>query len=114
MQLGLNAFITTLAMLILLRGITLGLTNGQTLFDLPEPFLYLGTAKWFGVPVLDLDRRRPLSSCSACSCATTGSAAPLYAIGGNAEAARVAGIPRRAHHLAASTSSAACSRRSPA
>jgi simple sugar transport system permease protein len=87
-KLKLNAFITTLAVLILLRGVTLGITNGQTLFDLPESFLYLGTAKWAGVPV---------------SIWISGLIAGLfmryhrigraiYAIGGNAEAARVAGV----------------------
>ena len=34
-RLGLNAFITTLAMLILLRGVAIGMTNGRTLYDLP-------------------------------------------------------------------------------
>jgi simple sugar transport system permease protein len=90
-RLRLNAFIVTLAMLILLRGVTLGITNGKTLFDLPSEFLYLGTAKWLGVPVsiwvagalylligLFLRYHR------------TGRA--VYAIGGNAEAARAAGI----------------------
>ncbi|MBV8565119.1 MAG: ABC transporter permease [Methylobacteriaceae bacterium] len=90
-RLRLNAFIVTLAMLILLRGVTLGVTNGKTLFDLPPEFLYLGTAKWLGAPIsiwvaavlylifgLFLRYHR------------TGRA--LYAIGGNAEAARVAGI----------------------
>jgi simple sugar transport system permease protein len=91
-HLGLNAFIVTLAMLILLRGMTLGITNGKTLFDLPEPFLYIGSAKWAGIPVsiwlagflyvvfgLFLRYHR------------IGRA--LYAIGGNPAAARVAGIP---------------------
>ncbi len=90
-RLRLNAFIVTLAMLILLRGVTLGITNGKTLFDLPPAFLYLGTAKWVGVPVsiwvagllylffgLFLRYHR------------IGRA--LYAIGGSAEAARAAGI----------------------
>lgn len=90
-RMGLNAFIVTLAMLILLRGITLGLTNGKTLFGLPEPMLYLGTATWFTVPVsiwlagffylafgLILRYHRFGRS--------------LYAIGGNPEAARAAGI----------------------
>ncbi len=90
-RLRLNAFIVTLAMLILLRGITLGITNGKTLFDLPNAFLWLGTAKLLGLPVsiwvagllylmfgLFLRYHR------------LGRA--LYAIGGNAEAARVAGI----------------------
>jgi simple sugar transport system permease protein len=90
-KLKLNAFIVTLAMLILLRGVTLGITDGKTLFDLPTKFLYLGTAKWIGVPVsiwvaallylifgLFLRYHRIGRS--------------IYAIGGNAEAARVAGI----------------------
>ena len=89
--LRLNAFIVTLAMLILLRGVTLGITNGKTMFDLPSEFLYLGSAKWLGVPVsiwvagalyvlvgLFLRYHR------------TGRA--IYAIGGNPEAARAAGI----------------------
>ena len=90
-RLRLNAFIVTLAMLILLRGVTLGITNGKTLFDLPRAFLYLGSGKWLGVPVsiwiagflylvvgLFLRYHR------------TGRA--IYAIGGNPEAARAAGI----------------------
>ena len=49
-RLGLNAFITTLAMLILLRGVSVGLTSGRTLYDLPTPLLYLGNARWLGLP----------------------------------------------------------------
>ena len=49
-RLGLNAFITTLAMLILLSGVSIGMTNGRTLYDLPEPLLYLGNAHWLGLP----------------------------------------------------------------
>ncbi len=90
-KLRLNAFIVTLAMLILLRGVQLGTTNGKTLFDLPDGYLYLGSGKWAGIPVsiwiagilylvfgLFLRYHR------------LGRA--LYAIGGNADAARVAGI----------------------
>ncbi len=90
-KMRLNAFIVTLAMLILLRGMTLGVTNGKTLFDLPDEFLYLGTGKWFGVPVSIwiagilflvfgiLLRYHRLGRA-------------IYAIGGNPDAARVAGI----------------------
>jgi ribose/xylose/arabinose/galactoside ABC-type transport system permease subunit len=90
-RLGLNAFITTLAVLILLRGVSIGMTNGRTLYDLPEPLLYLGNAFWLGVPA------------SVWVCAGLYLFAgfilgyhrfgrALYAIGGNAEAARAAGI----------------------
>jgi simple sugar transport system permease protein len=90
-RLRLNAFIVTLAMLILLRGVQLGTTSGKTLFDLPAGYLYLGSGKWLGVPVsiwiaailyivfgLLLRYHRLGRS--------------LYAIGGNPQAARVAGV----------------------
>jgi ribose/xylose/arabinose/galactoside ABC-type transport system permease subunit len=90
-KLRLNAFIVTLAMLILLRGVTLGLTNGKTLFDLPNEFLYLGTAKWLGAPVsIWVAAILYLIFGLFLRYHQTGRA--LYAIGGNAEAARVAGI----------------------
>jgi simple sugar transport system permease protein len=90
-KLKLNAFIVTLAMLILLRGISLGLTNGKTLFDLPEPFLYLGTAEWLGIPVsIWLAGILFLVAGSFLRYHRWGRA--IYAIGGNAEAARAAGI----------------------
>lgn len=90
-RLGLNAFIVTLSMLILLRGITLGWTSGKTLYDLPVPFTYLGSAVWLGMPssvwiagalfVLGWVFMRYHRYGRA-----------IYAIGGNAEAARAAGI----------------------
>jgi ribose/xylose/arabinose/galactoside ABC-type transport system permease subunit len=87
----LSPFIVTLSILILLRGMTLGLTNGTTLFDLPDSFLYLGSAKWGGAPasiwiaallylIFGVGLRYHLIGRA------------LYAIGGNPEAARVAGI----------------------
>jgi simple sugar transport system permease protein len=90
-KLKLNAFIVTLSMLILLRGITLGLTSGKTLYDLPPEFTYLGSAVWLKVPA------------SVWICGILFSLGwffmryhrygrAIYAIGGNAEAARAAGI----------------------
>ncbi len=46
----LDPFIVTLAMLILLRGITLGVSQGKTLAGLPEAFRYVGSARWAGIP----------------------------------------------------------------
>jgi simple sugar transport system permease protein len=90
-RLRLNAFITTLAMLILLRGATLGIGNGQTLAQLPPAFTFLGDYSLLGLPLavwvagglfliagLILRQHRLGRS--------------LYIIGGNAEAARAAGI----------------------
>ena len=92
MKLRLNAFITTLAVLILLRGATLGTTNGQTLFNLPDSFLYLGSAKWLGVPV-SVWIAGILYAVAATVMRYHRFGRAIYAIGGNPEAARVAGIP---------------------
>ena len=86
-----NAFIFTLAMSILLTGLQLGWLGGQTVYNLPEAFIYLGAESWFGVPVAVW-----------VTVATFAVAAwflryhrvgrAMYAIGGNLEAARAAGI----------------------
>jgi simple sugar transport system permease protein len=81
-----------LAMLILLRGTTVGMTNGRTLFDLPPEFLYLGTASWLGVPVaIWIAGFLYIVVGIVMRYHRIGRA--IYAIGGNAEAARIAGIP---------------------
>lgn len=87
-----NAFIATLATLILLRGISLGLTHGETLSDLPSMLTAPGEASVSNVPLSFLIAlgllvvltvfmsRHPFGRM-------------LYAVGGNPQAARVAGIP---------------------
>src|SRR6202171_5252499 len=86
-----NAFIFTLAMSILLTGLQLGWLGGKTVYHLPEVYIYLGSESWFGIPaavwvptvifvVAELFLRYH----------RVGRA--MYAIGGNLEAARAAGI----------------------
>src|SRR6202022_1640772 len=86
-----NAFIFTLAMSILLTGLQLGWLGGQTVYNLPEAFIYLGAESWFGVPV------------AVWVTVATFIVAALFlryhrigramtAIGGNLEAARAAGV----------------------
>jgi Ribose/xylose/arabinose/galactoside ABC-type transport systems, permease components len=89
--LKLNAFIVTLAMLILLRGITEGISGGQTLSGLPDAFQWLGSAKPLGISVevwilviafalaYVFMRFHPTGR-------------RIYAMGGNAAAAAAAGI----------------------
>jgi simple sugar transport system permease protein len=90
-KLGLNAFIVTLAMLILLRGLTLGITSGSTLYNFPEPFTYLGTAEWVGIPVAVIFAGLVfLGAGLFLRYHRVGRA--IYAIGGNPEAATAAGI----------------------
>jgi simple sugar transport system permease protein len=91
-KLRFNAFITTLAVLTLPRGAALGMTNGQTLFNLPDPFLYLGSTKWFGVPV-SVWVAGILYAAAATGMRYHRFGRAIYTIGGNPEAARVAGIP---------------------
>ena len=87
----LSAFVLTLGMLITLRGLQLGLTGGKSLFTIPASFTYLGGVSWFGVP----------ASVWLCALAFAGGIVALgylrqgrslYAIGGNVDAARAAGI----------------------
>lgn len=89
---GLNAFVVTLAMLILLRGVDLGLTNGATLYDFPEAFTYLGAAKWFGIPV-SIFVAGAIFLVAGLILRFHRYGRAVYAVGGNPEAARAAGIP---------------------
>ncbi len=90
-RLRLNAFIVTLAMLIVLRGMLVGATSGRTLFDLPDAFYALMTVTLLGLPLAVW--------LAALAFAVAGVilryhrlGRALYAIGGNPEAARAAGI----------------------
>lgn len=87
----LNAFMATLAMLILLRGVTVGLTNGRTLFDLPEQLTYLGGALWLGIPA-SVWIAGILFIAVGLFLRYHSFGRAIYAVGGNAEAARAAGI----------------------
>ena len=91
-RLALNAFITTLAMLILLRGITVGMTNGRTLYGMPDAFLYLGNTRWLGLPV-SIWLAGLLYALFGLFLRYHRLGRNFYAIGGNPQAALVAGIP---------------------
>src|SRR5713101_294176 len=86
-----NAFIFTLAMSILLTGLQLGWLGGQTVYNLPEIFIYIGAESWFGVPVAVWITVATFAvAASFLRYHRVGRA--MYAIGGNLEAARAAGI----------------------
>jgi simple sugar transport system permease protein len=87
----LNGFIVTLGMTILLAGVQDGIVKGQSPFSLPGPFSYLGFANAGGIPV----------SLIVAAVVFVGAGLflryhrigrAIYAIGGNREAARAAGI----------------------
>lgn len=86
-----NAFIFTLAMSILLTGLQLGWLGGQTVYNLPAAYVYLGSGSWFGVPVaVWVTGATFLVAGLFLRYHRLGRA--MYAIGGNLEAARAAGI----------------------
>jgi ribose/xylose/arabinose/galactoside ABC-type transport system permease subunit len=91
-KLNLDSFIVGLAMLILLRGITTGLSQGQTLANLPDSFTFLGSANLFGIPV-DVIVTVVLFVLAGLFLKFHSWGRALYAIGGNENAARAAGVP---------------------
>jgi simple sugar transport system permease protein len=90
-KLGFNAFIFTLAMLILLAGIQVGIVNGRTIYHLPDAYIYLGSQSFLGVPV-SVWVTGVIFLCAALFLRYHRVGRAIYAIGGNTEAARAAGI----------------------
>jgi simple sugar transport system permease protein len=88
---GLNGFIVTLGMLIVLRGLLTGISGGQTFFNLPPSMLYLGSALWLGVPA-SIWLCLLLFAFGVVLLGFTRYGRALYAIGGNVDAAKAAGI----------------------
>ena len=87
----LSAFIVTLGMLIVLRGLQIGLTGGQNLFDIPPSVLYLGNAIWWGIPA-SIWICAVLFGVGIFALRFLRHGRAVYAIGGNIDAARAAGI----------------------
>jgi ribose/xylose/arabinose/galactoside ABC-type transport system permease subunit len=91
-KVGLDSFIVSLAMLILLRGVTTGISQGKTLASLPDSYTFLGSANIAGVP-LDVVVTVVLFVIAGLFLKFHSWGRALYAIGGNENAARAAGIP---------------------
>ena len=88
---GLNGFIVTLGMLIVLRGLLTGISGGQTFFNLTSSMSYLGTAQWLGMPA-SVWVTLLLFAIGIVTLSLTSFGRSLYAIGGNVDAAKTAGI----------------------
>jgi simple sugar transport system permease protein len=87
----LNGFIVTLGVLIVLRGLLTGITGGKTFFNLPNSMAYLGNAVWLGLPA-SIWICLILYVAAITVTGYTRFGRSLYAIGGNPDAARAAGI----------------------
>jgi simple sugar transport system permease protein len=88
---GLNGFIVTLGMLIVLRGLLTGISGGQTFFNLSPSMTYFGSALWFGVPA-SIWICLLLFAVGIVLLGYTRFGRSLYAVGGNLDAAKAAGI----------------------
>ncbi|RSM58276.1 ABC transporter permease [Kibdelosporangium aridum] len=88
---GLSGFVVTLGMLIVLRGLLTGVSGGQTFFGLPDSMLYLGTTLWAGIPA-SIWLCLLLFAGGIVLLGHTRFGRSLYAIGGNVDAAKAAGI----------------------
>jgi ribose/xylose/arabinose/galactoside ABC-type transport system permease subunit len=91
LRFGLSAFIVTLGMLTMLRGLQIGITGGQSLFEVPPSVLYLGNATWLGLP-LSIWLCAALFAAGIAVLGWFRHGRAVYAIGGNVDAARAAGI----------------------
>jgi simple sugar transport system permease protein len=89
--LRLNAFIVTLAMLILLQGFTLGISSGQTFSHLPATMTFLSDIKLFGV-TLDVWLLVIAFALAAFFMRYHPTGRRIYAMGGSPNAARAAGV----------------------
>ncbi|TJV46298.1 MAG: ABC transporter permease [Mesorhizobium sp.] len=89
--LRLNAFIVTLAMLILLQGITLGVSGGRTIANLPNAYTFIGLTKVAGLR-LEVWIALIVIGVAAYAMRYSVVGRQIYAIGGNVEAARAAGV----------------------
>jgi len=90
-KVGVHPFITTLGMLVFLRGGVLVVSNGRSIYSPPDAYTYLGSARYFGIPfsVVFLILVAILIGI-LWQYHRYGRA--LYAVGGNEEAARAAGV----------------------
>ncbi|MGW1072876.1 ABC transporter permease [Streptomyces sp. NPDC002537] len=89
--LRLNGFIVTLGALTMLRGLQIAVSKGQSIVEVPASFTYLGQAVWLGAPAA-VWITGVLFLVGGLALAWFRHGRALYAIGGNPEAARVAGI----------------------
>jgi simple sugar transport system permease protein len=87
----LNGFIVTLGMTILLAGIQDGIVKGQAPFNLPTAFGYLGSAAFGAFPV-SLIVAAVIFILTGLFLRYHRLGRAIYAVGGNREAARAAGI----------------------
>jgi ribose/xylose/arabinose/galactoside ABC-type transport system permease subunit len=99
MYIPLSPIIATLSTLTLYRGIALGISNGDSYSGYPNSFDQLGTGKLFGIPLAVVIVLVILAIVLVVMHRTI-FGRWVYALGGNAQAARLAGVPVTAATIA--------------
>ena len=90
--LGMAPFIVTLALLAMARGLAFIVTGGNTVFGFPDGFDNIGGGNLGPLPIAALITLGTFLA-AAILLSRTVFGAEIYAVGGNREAARLAGIP---------------------
>ncbi len=98
--LAVSPFIATLGTMGAARGLTLVITNGMPVVQLPDSFGYLGDGNVLGVVPVPLALLVLLALATGFILKYTRLGRYAYAIGSNIEAARYAGVPVRRYLLA--------------
>lgn len=88
---GLNPLIATLGMLVLLRGSVLIVSSGRSIYSPPPSYTWLGSQRYFGVPV-SVVLLLAIAIVIGILLQYHRYGRAIYAVGGNEEAARAAGI----------------------
>ena len=88
------AFIVTLGVMLFARGAAEKLTEGQSVYELPDAFTGLGRGSLLGLPIA-VFLMIVLYGIAHLVMSRTVLGRYLYAVGGNAEAARLSGVPVR-------------------
>jgi ribose transport system permease protein len=91
-RLRVPAFIATLAMLSVARGLTMLWTGGFPITQLGQGFGFLGTGVWAGIP-MPVWIVAVVATLAAFVCRRTPFGRHLYAVGGSERAARLTGLP---------------------
>tara|TARA_B110000858_G_scaffold28614_1_gene30475 strand:- start:1087 stop:1785 length:699 start_codon:yes stop_codon:yes gene_type:complete len=86
------SFIVTLSMMLIASGIAYTISEGQSIYQIPESFVWLGRARVFGIPVSVL-LMVALYFIANIIMTKTVFGRYVYAIGGNLEAAQLSGVP---------------------
>ena len=86
------SFIATLAMMLVASGLAFIAAQGQSIYQVPDSFIWLGRGSSLGLPNAVL-LMLLLYAAAHCVMTRTVLGRYLYAVGGNAEAARLSGVP---------------------